>query len=137
MCLFTSDAALRVARNTLLSIPGHSGHGRGVWLWDRVPGSMGSAPLANVFSKVGWACSGAARGQSCPRVEEAGCGHPCREAVRARVEGPCWDVGSSPPAAERLIRRTSLGAAISAGQGLIVAFHFKILPDCLGTSFLW
>lgn len=70
-------------------------------------------------------------------MEEAGCGHPSREAVRAGVEGPCLDVGSSPPAVERLSSRTSPGAAIAAGQGFIVTVHFKILPDCLGTLFLW
>lgn len=60
-----------------------------------------------------------------------------REAVHAGMEGPCLDMGSSPPAAERLSSRTSPGAAISAGHGLIVTIHFKILPNCLGTFFLW
>lgn len=137
MCLFTSGTALRDAMGTLLSIPEHCRHGRGVWIWIRAPGSVGLAPPTNVFAKVCWAYPWAAQAGSCPRVEKARCSHPCREAGHAGVEGPCLDVGSSPPAAERLISRTNVGAAISARQGLIVTFHFKILPDCLGTLFLW
>lgn len=57
--------------------------------------------------------------------------------MNAGVEGPCLDLGSSLLAVERLSGRTSPGAAVSAGQGLIVIYNLKILPDCLGTLILW